>query len=367
MKSRFFYGGILFFIFSCSTQTRQKAEVKTPEDILLKDFRPVSIYHVAVTKINKAKYPVIDMHTHPYPKNSKQLDEWVSIMDSAGIEKSIVLTYSYGPAFDSLLRVFSKYPERFELWCGIDYTGYNNPGFPERAVKELERCYNAGARGVGEEGDKGKGLFYSKPPAWGMHPDDSRLDPVWEKCADLEMPVNIHVADPKWMYEKMDSTNDGLMNSYTWKVDLDSGVVDHSGMIRILENTVKKHPRTTFIACHLANCCYNLGIIGNLLNTYPNLNIDIAARYSELAGIPRAAKEFLTRYQDRVLYGTDMGISLDMYRVTFRILETEDEHFYNHEHFSYHWPLYAFGLPDAVLAKLYQSNALRITSHKKSR
>jgi predicted TIM-barrel fold metal-dependent hydrolase len=332
-----------------------------PENILLKDFRPVSIYHVPQTRMDKSMFPAIDMHAHPYPKNPDELDAWVRNMDSAGISRSIVLTYAHGKSFDSLVSVFSKYPNRFDLWCGIDYTGYDQPGFQEKSVAELERCHQVGAKGVGEEGDKGKGLFYSKPSAWGMHSDDARMDAVFEKCADLHMPVNIHVADPKWMYEKMDSTNDGLMNAWTWKVNLDSGVEDHAGMIRILENTVKKHPRTTFIACHLANCCYDLSIIGKLLDTYPNLNIDIAARYAELAPIPRAAKEFITHYQDRILYGTDMGTDLDMYRITFRILETADEHFYDHERFSYHWPLYGLDLPEAVLKKVYHDNAARMT------
>ena len=281
-------------------------------------------------------------------------------MDSAGIMKSIVLTYSHGKTFDSLVQAFSKYPDRFELWCGIDYTGYDQPGFADRAVKELERCHREGARGVGEEGDKGRGLYYSKPQAWGMHPDDARMDAVFEKCGELHMPISLHVADPKWMYEKMDSTNDGLMNAWTWKVEVKPGVEDHAGMIRILENTVKKHPHTLFVACHLANCCYNLNIIGNLLDKYPNLSIDISARYAELAPIPRAAKEFFTRYQDRIVYGTDMGMDLSMYRTTFRILQTADEHFYDHERFSYHWPLYGLDLPPEVLKKIYHDNAQKI-------
>jgi hypothetical protein len=45
------------------------------------------------------------------------------------------------------------------------------------------------------------------------------MGPLFEKCAELGMPVSIHVGEPKWMYEKMDSTNDGLMNSYEWRLD----------------------------------------------------------------------------------------------------------------------------------------------------
>jgi hypothetical protein len=87
---------------------------------------------------------------------------------------------------------------------------------------------------------------------------------------------------------------------------------------------------------------------------------DISARYAETAVIPRFTRAFYVQYQDRLLYGTDMGSSAAMYRTTFRILETEDEHFYDHSLFSYHWSLYGLGLPDAVLKKLYRDNAMRV-------
>ena len=360
MNSKNIYLAIVFSIFSCTPKPQETIKDNSPESILLKDYKPVSIYNVPETKVEKAKYPAIDMHSHPYPKSAAELDQWVKNMDEAGIAKTMVLTYSHGSRFDSLVQAFSKYPDRFDLWCGFDYTGYDQPGFPDNAVKELERCHTEGAKGVGELGDKGKGLFYSKPAALGMHSDDPRMDALFEKCAELGMPVNIHVADPKWMYEKMDSTNDGLMNAWKWKIEPSPDVVDHAGMMKILANTVSRHPHTTFIACHLANCCYDLSIIGKMLDENPNLNIDIAARFSELAPIPIAAREFITKYQDRIVYGTDQGYNLSMYRTTFRILETADEHFYVHDYDSYHWPLYGLHLSDDVLKKVYHDNAARI-------
>jgi predicted TIM-barrel fold metal-dependent hydrolase len=217
-----------------------------------------------------------------------------------------------------------------------------------------------GARGVGELGDKGKGLVYGQPKAWGMHLDDPRMDPLLEKCADLKMPVNIHVADPIWMYQPMDSTNDGLMNAYEWRLDNQPGIVDHAGMIKILENAVRRHPRTTFIACHFANCEYDLNKLGTLLDKYSNLYADISARYAETAPIPRFVKKFYERYQNRLVYGTDMGLDPEMYRITFRILESTDEHFYATGQFGYHWALNGFGLDNKILKKLYRGNAIKI-------
>lgn len=347
---------ILVILFNATKLSSQS----TPDNLLLKNYRPKSIYKVPVTKIEKAKFPVIDMHSHPYAESLEEVDQWVRNMDAVGIEKTILLSHATGAEFDSLYQVYSKYPDRFELWCGFDYTGYDQPGYGPAAVAELERCYKMGARGVGELGDKGKGLFYSKPPAWGMHLDDPRMDPLLEKCAELGLPINIHVADPIWMYEKMDSTNDGLMNAYEWRLDNQPGIVDHNGMIDILERAVKRHPKTIFIACHFANCSYDLNKLGALLDKYPNLYADIAARYAETAPIPRFAAAFIEKYQDRLLYGTDMGFDLDMYHITFRILESSDEHFYEIGQFGYHWALNGFGLNDVVLKKLYRDNALKL-------
>jgi predicted TIM-barrel fold metal-dependent hydrolase len=350
---------LFFIVFSLSIQVFPQTN---PDELLLKDFHPSSIYKVPVTEVHSAAFPVVDMHSHPYARTEEELDQWVKNMDEAGIAKSIILTYAYGTEFDSLINVYAKHKDRFELWCGFDYSGYDESDFPQQAIAELERCYKTGAKGVGELGDKGKGLFYSDPPAWGMHSDDERMVPLFAKCAELNMPVNIHVAEPKWMYETMDETNDGLMNAYEWRLDNQEGIVDHEGMMRILNNTLSKNPNTTFIACHLANCCYDLSIVGNMLDKYPNFFIDIGARFGEFAPIPRTAHAFFVKYQDRIVYGTDMGFELNMYQTTFRILETADEHFYDHRRFSYHWPLYGLDLPEDVLKKIYHENAHRISN-----
>jgi len=345
--------GITFLVTMAAAQS-------TPDNLLLKNYRPVSIYKVPVTQIEKAKFPIIDVHSHPYAESLDQVAQWVKTMDACGIEKTIILTHETGAKFDSLYAVYSQYPGRFEVWCGFDLTGYDKPGFGPAAVAELERCYKIGARGVGELGDKGKGLVYGKPKALGMHLDDPRMDPLLEKCAELKMPINIHVGDPMWMYLPMDSTNDGLMNAYHWRLDNQPGIVDLPGMVKILENAVKRHPRTTFIACHFANCEYDLNKLGILLDKYPNLYADISARYAETAPIPRFVKKFYERYQNRLLYGTDMGLDSEMYRVTFRILQSDDEHFYETGQFGYHWALNGFGLQDKILKKVYRQNALKI-------
>lgn len=331
----------------------------SPDEILLKDYTPRSIFKIPESRVEKARYPIVDVHSHDYARSDAEIKRWVEAMNAVGIERTIILSGATGQRFDETLTRYGKYPDRFEVWCGIDYSGFRDPGFGPAATAELERCFRAGARGVGELSDKGRGLGATSN-VLGMHIDDTRMDPILQKCAELKMPVNIHVGEDRWMYEPMDKFNDGLMNAWKWKIVTGPGILGHDEVVDSLEAAVKKHPRTLFVACHLANCCSDLNRLGIMLDRYPNLHADIGARYSELSPIPRFVKEFFTRYQDRILYGTDMGTDAEMYRETFRLLESADEHFYLVHFRNYHWPMYAFDLPDEVLKKIYRDNALRV-------
>ena len=354
---------------------------ETPDKILLKDYRPKSIYRIPKTDIKKAKYPIIDVHCHG-ARPVEQLGEWVKTMDAVGVEKTVIFTgASSVERFAEIRKSYAKYPGRFELWCGFDLSGSDQPGFGANAVKVLEECHRLGATGVGEVSDKGWGFAFrpsgagrggagakSGPAAGGRrtpgpHADDARMDPLWNKCAQLGMPINIHVSDPIWAYEPMDNANDGLMNGYTWRIDdKQPGILGHNGLIESLERACQKHRKTVFIACHLANLDYDLTRLGQIFDRHPNLYADISARFAETAPIPRFFNQFLRKYPGRVLYGTDMPYTQRIFSTTFRILESNDEHFYERDlyfNFDYHWPMHGFGLPDALLKKMYRDNALK--------
>jgi predicted TIM-barrel fold metal-dependent hydrolase len=341
----------------------------SPENIKLKDYRPESIFNSARTMISQARYAAIDMHAHAMHTN---ISGWAERMDAANVEKSIILSFETGAGFDEIISRYAPYGNRFSIWCGFDYTGYDEPGnqWIDHALAELKRCHSMGARGVGELGDKGLGEFYSRPvPGYGLHLDDIRMDPLFEACGKLGLPVNVHIADPIWMYLPMDIHNDGMMNAYNWRIDVSQeGMLGHAQMINMLEHTVQKHPGTIFIACHLANCCHNLQLVGKLLDRYPNLYADISSRLKELATVPRYARDFFIKYQDRLFFGSDIGydpahtldFATEVYQASFRLLESADDHIYEHHLFKYHWPLYGLELPEGVLKKLYRDNALKL-------
>jgi hypothetical protein len=344
-----------------------------PDKLLLKDYRPKSIYKIPKTEVSKAKFPVIDVHCHG-ARPPERIAEMVKNMEAVGLERTVIFTgAATAEKFSEIARPYTKYPGRFDLWCGFDLAGADDPGFGPNAIKSLEACHRAGARGVGEIVDKGYGLgrsVGSGPPGWpgrgqpagkmGPHPDDPRLDPLFQRCAQLGMPINIHVSEPIWAYLPQDYTNDGLMDSFDWRLDDKSGILGHDELLQSLERAVKKHPSTIFIACHFANLDYDLTRLGQMFERNANFYADISARYAETAPIPRFVAQFYKKYSDRLLYGTDLGFDQEMYRLTFRFLETEDEHFYEMDEFNHHWPLHCFGLPDDVLKKVYRDNALAV-------
>ncbi len=357
--------------------TQQKTEINGSDDIgqiKLKDWMPESIHKAGNSDVQQAKYPVIDMHAHAYAKTEEEVDKRVGIMDSVGIEKSLVLTKATGAEFDSVYALYSKYPDRFEVYCGIDYSGYEEDGWSQNAVEQLRRDVEAGCKGIGELHDKGAGMGGAPGP--GMHPNDPRMDPIFEEAAKLNLPVNLHVAEPIWMYEPMDSTNDGLMRAYTWQVKNQDQIVGHDGMIDILDKTLERHPNTTFVAAHLANTSNDFSLLSALFDKHSNLYADVSARFAEFSTIPRTTAAFFEKYQDRIVYGTDYGFETfpddpdkpygkntttqEMFRMTFRVLETEDEHFYLTDLVGYRWPMYGLALSNQTLKKIYRENAQKI-------
>lgn len=361
-----------------------------PDQLLLKDYRPTSVFKIPVTEIKKAKYPIVDTHHHARAKTPGDVDELLKTMDAVGVETTVAFS-GIGAAFDEAFRLYSRYPKRFQVWCGLNMADVDQPGFGPATLKELERCHKIGAVGVGEVTDKGMGIggVFGGPPNWqgtrpaggggagpkggaakmGFHAQDARMDSIWQKCADLGMPVNLHMSDPYWSYLPQDRHNDGLMNGFSWRLDNKPGILGHDGLIQSLEATLKRHPRTVFIACHLANLDYDLLRLGRMFDQFPNLYADISARFAETAAIPRFASQFLNKYGHRVTYGTDMPYTQKIFSTTFRILESPDEHFYENDlffNFNYHWPMHGFGLPDDTLRKVYRETALNAFSRARS-
>jgi predicted TIM-barrel fold metal-dependent hydrolase len=325
------------------------------DSILVKDYAPKSSIVARESFIAKAHGPVIDVHAHVNANTPAEVQAWVRTMDEVGVETTIILTGATGPKFDKLVELYLKpYPTRFQLYCGLDSTNFDQPDYPQRAVDELVRCYRKGARGVGELTDKGYGFGgdASVPQPKRLHPDDARLDPFWKKCAELKLPANVHIADHPSCWKPLDVYQERTPDYQHFNL-YGKDVPSYEELISIRDRTLAKHPTTRFIACHLGNQGHDLSALSKELDTYPNLYLDISARDYEVGRTPRAAAKFLASYRSRVLFGTDMGREKSMYQAWWRLFESADEFMPGRMW----WRYYGLELPAPVLAGLYRENA----------
>ena len=344
-------------------QTGNQDAVKAARAITLGTWAPDSSLVVPENHPLRARHPVIDVHSHTYVKTPGQVADWVRVMDATGVETTVILTGSTGAEFDHWVELFLKpYPKRFQLYCGLNTQNIEAPDYPKRAVAELVRCYQKGARGVGEMSDKGSGytLGPQLPRDKRLHPDDPRLDLFWQKCAELKLPVNIHMADHPSAWRPPDNHQERSPSFQVYN-QYGQDVPSYKEILAIRDRLLARHPKTIFVACHFSNQGNDMAILSKTMDRFPNLYLDMSARAYEIGREPRTAAKFIERYQDRILFGTDQAPGKEMYMAWWRILETPDEYIPGPNW----WRLYGLELPDRVLEKLYRSNALKVLNWSK--
>jgi len=331
--------------------------------LLLNDYAPASSLVVPVTTVKKARFPAIDVHTHSSMNGTgsrADVDAWVKAMDAAGVEMSVVFTGASGEKFDRQAELFlGSHPKRFQVWYSFDPSNPEDPAFSAKLVAELERVYQKGARGVGEIIDKGWGVEADQhsavPRAKRLRFDDPRLDAYWEKCGELNLPVNIHVADHPSCWKPLDKNQERTPNFQQFNL-YGKDVPSYEELLAVRERLLAKHPRTKFIFCHFSNQGNDTAALARLLDRFPNMYVDLSARDYEMGRQPHTMKAFLERYKDRVLFGTDMAPDEAMYQRWWRLLESGDEFI----HGRIWWAYYGLELSPPALQSLYRDTALKV-------
>ncbi len=347
-------------------------ENEDKDKLLLRDFHPQSMLQVPTHPVNRARFPVIDVHNHVNDARSKGRDhmpasEVLKIMDDCNIQKIVILTGGWGNDLQRVVDEMAKpYPGRFMVFTQIDWSKIDDANFSQLMVRQLDDAVARGARGL--KILKELGLEVRDKSGKLLTVDDARLDPVWKECGRLGIPVAIHVTDPVAFFRPLDPANERweeLIHHPDWHF-YGSQFPTKKAILEARNRMFAKHPRTTFIALHVGNFPENLEDVSEVLEKHPNVAVEFGAREAELGRQPRRALNFFIRYQDRILFGTDMTPSEELYRNYFRWLETDDEYF---DYFGYPeqglWKIYGLYLPDPVLEKVYHQNAERIFSQFK--
>jgi predicted TIM-barrel fold metal-dependent hydrolase len=360
-----------------------------PEPLEISRYEPKSMLHVHESHIERAKFPVIDFHTHisVSAKSEKGIElvperqylgtpqELLAVMDRKNIRAMVNLTGGYDKGLVEAVTKYDRaYSGRFYTFTEPSYSRFKEPGYPRLQAQAIEQAQRDGARGL--KILKTMGLYLRENITSGtlVKIDDPRFDPIWDACGQLNMPVAIHISDPIAFFTPTDRFNERyeeLNNHPDWSF-YGGDFPSNAALIEARNRVMARHLKTHFVVLHVGNFSEDLRNVSENLDRFPNMSVDIAARIGELGRQPITAREFFDKYQDRILFATDATPHGDefpqqvfndqLYEIYYRFLETDDEYF------DYapakippqgRWRIYGINLPDAILRKVYHENAAR--------
>ena len=328
------------------------------------DYRPRSTLVTPAHVVRRAKYPAVDFHGHPEGllESSEGLATLGAALDSLNVRLMVAADNLSGDRLQravAAIRASPRMKDRVRVLAGIDFRNVG-PGWAERTVAQLQADLAAGAVGVGEI-SKTFGLTIKKADGSRLKLDDPDLDPVWDACARLGIPVFIHTADPEQFFEPIDYANErwlelALFPGRRYPPDRFPRFEE---LMTERDNLFRKHPKTIFVAAHMGWQANDLGRLGKMLTDMPNVYTEVGAVLYDIGRQPRAAHDFFVKFQDRILFGKD-SFQPEEYPYYWRVFETRDEYFDYYRGYHAFWKLYGIDLPDSVLKKVYSENALKI-------
>jgi predicted TIM-barrel fold metal-dependent hydrolase len=376
------------------SMTASAAEPNPGKPLQLADFEPHSMLHVPETKVERSRYPLIDIHTHlssvakhihgvgigEEMQYLATVEAVLPLMDRKNIRIMVNLTGGVGKGLDEAIQKFqTPHPDRFLTFTEPWWERSNQPGYSQFQADEIVRAHRAGARGL--KILKTLGLYLREKISTGplVKVDDQRFDAMWETCGSLGIPVAMHVSDPEAFFLPIDRFNERfeeLNHHPDWSFH-GGDFPSNAELLEARNHVLARHPKTQFIVLHVGNNAENLPYVGECMDRFPNMHVEIGARIAELGRQPRMTRKFFEKYQDRILFGTDavphgtdtpqQTFTDQLYEIYYRFLETEDEYF------DYaparvppqgRWRIYGLGLPDEILKKVYYENAARLLQVK---
>jgi predicted TIM-barrel fold metal-dependent hydrolase len=252
--------------------------------------------------------PKVDVHSHYEHDDSAlvpTLEEWklrsvlVNVLsDGRLVEKG-----------EKMRALRAAHPERFFLITTFDPAPIDDPDFAARTIARLRGEIARGAKGVkvwktiGMEVKDAKGRY--------VQIDDPRYQPIWDFLAEQKIPVLAHIGEPRAAWLPLDPASPHYWyysHHPEYHAYAHPEVPRWETIIAARDRWVARNPKLVIIGAHLASLERSVDEVAKRLDAYPNLYIDTAARFNDLAMQPSAkVRDFMIRYQDRVLYGTDFG------------------------------------------------------------
>lgn len=329
------------------------------QDLNVEDWEPRSTLVVDGHPVPRAKFPVIDVHSHHRSSTeTARLSAIVREMDALNVAVLVNLSGGYGQRLRETVENFRHgKPGRFAVFANPNFAGIGTAEWPQRAARQLERDVAAGAQGL--KIFKSLGMSVRDQAGRRVPVDDRALDPLFQACARLEIPVLIHVADPAEFWAPHDANNERWLELKLRPRRKRSAPPSFEDLMAERDRLLRRHPDVNFILAHMGWHGNDLRRLGKLLDEHPNVHVDIAAVLYELGRVPFSGPEFLNRYKDRVLFGKD-SYAPSEYPYYWRVLETRDEYFPYYRRYHAHWNLYGLGLPDDTLEHIYWKNAMRL-------
>jgi predicted TIM-barrel fold metal-dependent hydrolase len=251
------------------------------------------------------------------------------------------------------------------LCTSFDPYSFNRPDYGRTVIRGLDNDFAGGAvavklwKNVGMEIKDAKGRY--------LMADDPVFKSIYQDIAAHNKTLVAHLADPDSGWQPPNPASP----DYEYYRDHPSaymygkpGVPSKEEILRARDHVLEQNPNLRVVGAHLGSLESNLEDLGRHLDKYPNFAVDIAARMPYLEMQPRETMiAFITRYQDRLIYGTDNGFSAgsketvpeleSVYANDWRFFATTDTLEYKGK------AVQGLGLPETVLRKIYYENAVK--------
>lgn len=336
----------------------------------------------------RAERRLIDLHLH-VENDLKKIHRAVNILDRVGIGVGVNLGAGTATSKNGKPTALQRakeltdnsVPHRFLHHMLIDYSGWDDDDWSQKAAQQIEEGHRLGAAGLKEF--KRLGLYLKDGKGKLIRIDDPKLDAVWQRCGELNMPVSIHVGDPKAFWLPYDENNERwteLKDHRSWWFGDPAVYPSRMELLDALDRVIGRHPKTTFLCVHFANNPEDLDWVDQALARRPNMYADLAARIPELGRQPtEKVRQLFVKYQDRILFATDFMVynklilgsggdsenptdddAVTFYMKCFRWLETADRDWHHMTPIQGDWLISSINLPPEVLRKIYFDNARRI-------